>query len=243
MYVTPRFEEVSRALELLSMLLLWIGIGALASWSLTVIGGRMLTNARARRSRKQPRAARRAVQSFADAVAKGDLVRAERELDRVLTPHALRRTNARDWIRVRRRSRDVLDERIVLRCRVDEVFARLRGPDDVASHFPGTRRVQRDGGTDLVVEPYRLRLRVLREQWQPDTGLRFEADAGGPILIGHMTIRPLIACSHAELGPPAVEVTVHVETASGRLPRSVRRGTRSVIRAGLRHLETELRTT
>lgn len=241
MYVTPRFEEITHALEVLSTLLLWLGIAAVVGWSLALAGARIVNRARAREPRKPGHAARRAVRSFADAVANGDLVRAERELDRALTP-ASRRTSPWERIRLRGRSRDVWDERIVLRCPVDEVFARLRGPEDVAQHFPGTKRIQRDSGTDLVLEPYDVRLRILREHWQPDTGLTFEADAGGPRLIGHMTIRPLDSYSRSALSPPAVEVTVHVETTSGRLPHNVRRGARTVIRAGLRQLQSELRT-
>jgi len=92
-----------------------------------------------------------------------------------------------------------------------------------------------EGGTDVLVGRHRrVRLRLLSERWTPGEGVWFVADADGPVIVGHLTVRPASRSDQPGTGGGGVEVWAHLEVPRGRRARRVLRAVRSVTRAGLR---------
>ena len=109
------------------------------------------------------------------------------------------------------------------------VVGELRAADGLDPWCPTLRRISTDGTHDaqLVCVGHRrsVSLRITR-RWFAD-GIRWQADAAGPVLVGHVTRQPAATGDH-------VLAWVHAEAArcrhSRRALRTIRRETRIALR-------------
>jgi hypothetical protein len=129
------------------------------------------------------------------------------------------------------------DEWLILGCSWAQAAAELQDPDGLAAWCPTVRQVPDADGTMLVIGRHRpVRLRLRSQRWVPAEGIRFTADADGPVIIGHLTLRP---------APPVgvdgdrVQVWVHAEGPLGRRSRRVLRAARRATRSGLQQWATQ----
>lgn len=109
------------------------------------------------------------------------------------------------------------------------VVGELRAADGLDRWCPTLRRISSNGthDTNVVAVGHRrpITLRISR-RWFAD-GIRWRADAGGPILDGHVTLQPTVTGEH-------VQIWVHAEAPrcrqSRRALRTIRRETRTALR-------------
>jgi len=109
------------------------------------------------------------------------------------------------------------------------VVSELRAADGLDPWCPTLRRISSNGTHDTNVvavghgRPVSLQI---SRRWFAD-GIRWRADAGGPILVGHVTLQPAVTGDH-------VQVWVHAEAPrcrhSRRALRKIRRETRTALR-------------
>jgi hypothetical protein len=176
---------------------------------------------------------RRAARSFATAVAVGDFALAEIQSQRLLRGNdTAPRAQPRSW-----------DERILLDCSWTEAAAQVDQLERLDRWFPMIRSRRADGTTDLLVGRHRrVHLRVISEQFDPGQGVRFAADADGPVLRGHHTLLPVPPAA-STAGREGAAVWVHVETPRGWRARRARRAVRAATKAGLRHWNAAVHAT
>ena len=109
------------------------------------------------------------------------------------------------------------------------VASELRAADGLDPWCPTLRRISSNGthDTNVVSVGHRrpVTLRISR-RWFAD-GIRWRADAGGPNLVGHLTLHPTVTGEH-------VQIWVHAEAPrcrnSRRALRTIRRETRTALR-------------
>ena len=109
------------------------------------------------------------------------------------------------------------------------VASELRAADGLDPWCPTLRRISSNGTHDpsvVAVGHHRpVTLRISR-RWFAD-GIRWRADAGGPNLVGHLTLQPTLTGEH-------VQIWVHAEALrcrnSRRALRTIRRETRTALR-------------
>lgn len=125
-----------------------------------------------------------------------------------------------------------------MECPWTEARAQVDQLERLDRWFLMVRSRRDDGTTDVLVGRHRrVHLRVISEQFAPGQGVRFEADADGPVLRGHLTLLsvPPAASAASAAGSERAAVWVHVETPRGRRARRARRAVRAATKAGLRH--------
>lgn len=234
---SPLWHELARFGELVRHAAVLAAV--VAAGVLVVVGLWRLGHARALgtpRGGLRWRVHRAAVRAFAAAVAGGDLEGAEAMAGRALGHHHHRRG---------RGGPDVVswDERVVLDGTRTDAAAQLRRAGGLVAWCPGIRRQSGDGGdlrrgdTLTVGRWHRLRFTVLSRRWLRTEGVQCSADAGGLVLVGQLTLRPIPACWPDRLDADdadRVEVWVHVEGPPGRRAGRVLRRVRRATRAGLR---------
>lgn len=118
------------------------------------------------------------------------------------------------------------------------VVGELRVADGLDPWCPTLRPIPNTGTRDTAVFVGRhrpVKLRITR-RWFAD-GIRWRADAGGPVLVGHVTLQPAVTGDH-------VLAWVHAEAPrcrhSRRALRTIRRETRTALRRWATTRNTEV---
>lgn len=216
--LSPAWRLVGEVAVLAGWVAVAVGVLVGAGWLAGVVWSRWL-KARVRSWRRG-----RAVRCFVAAVCAGELDVAEVALGQAMSGGLVRRrpgaVSLRSW-----------DEQVVLGCSPAQAAAELEVPGGFASWCRGVRRVPEGGDALLVGRRRGVRVRVLSRGPVSSGGVWFTADAGGPVIVGHVMLRPLTRAGPAGEG---VAVWVHVEAPRGRRSRRVMSVMRRATRDGLR---------